>query len=676
MPSLRRAVFSIMWLFASAAPCAAAPAPHASTTVRPFVHPRVIVRPVRVAHVPGAPHHTKTPYLGTVSSIALSKNPQTITYDAKHDRFFFTTSFDGIFQLSPQGRVTLVASGFFNAVAFDKGTLYAAAFCKIDVIGLNGQAQTLAGGTSCGTRDGRGAKAQFQNPTGIAVDTKDGALYVTDFDRVRRVDPKTAVVTTFTPGGSIGGRYGGSSSSTLGIAYDANDDRFYLADTPNNVIRAISSTGSVTTLAGRCISRGSGCAPFQADGPAGVALFASPSDVAYDPSSAKLYVVDQGNWQVRALDASGNTTTLAGNGQPTIKNGVGLGASFAYPTSLAFRSKTNTLWVTDNALRTVTTAGPRQPPGPYAVTSFAVPSLSTPIGIAAGPGNAYLWFTETQAVGRLATDGTIVEYPLPAGHIGGQAIAVGADGNAWFADTYTQGSQHAGEIVRITPAGAMTPYTVPPNPKCSSEYVGLDNLSLGPDSALWFYDAAGGQVGRITTSGAVTTFPQSCFGSYYTGYVVGGLGTDVWLDQLVFDDFALYNTAGQVQYYVRYPGGPGTIGPDSNLWFLTYGAIGTYHAANGVVVLYPANSCVGYCSQNAGGIVSGPDQALWFAGNQGFGVGRVTTAGAVLTVTIPSPRSQPNGIAVGPDSNIWYVDGSAIKVGRISLSSGVRRHGR
>jgi len=125
---------------------------------------------------------------------------------------------------------------------------------------------------------------------------------------------------------------------------------------------------------------------------------------------------------------------------------------------------------------------------------------------------------------------------------------------------------------------------------------------------------------------------------------------------------------------VQYPAGPGTIGPDLNLWFLTYAGVGTYHASNGVVVLYPGNVCVSNCFGPAyGAIVTGADGALWYAANVGFSVGRLTSSGVGLSVPVPAPRSAPGGISAGPDGNLWFVDPGAVKVGRISLHSNLKR---
>ena len=95
-----------------------------------------------------------------------------------------------------------------------------------------GQVSTLAGAgpTSCGSTDGNTITAQFNRPTGIAVDASDN-LYVADTvsNKIRRVTP-LGVVTTIAGSGVSGSGDGTGSSATFntptGIAVDANGNVF------------------------------------------------------------------------------------------------------------------------------------------------------------------------------------------------------------------------------------------------------------------------------------------------------------------------------------------------------------------------------------------------------------------------------------------------------------------
>ncbi|WP_035374092.1 gluconolaconase [Pseudoduganella violaceinigra] len=145
----------------------------------------------------------------------------------------------------------------------------------VSVLALDGSVRVVAGGTE-GYRDGVGAAASFNTPSGIALD-KFGSLYV--------------------------------------------------ADTGNHVIRKITADGTVTTLAG------SGVAGY-ADGQGAQAQFNGPVGVAVG-SDGSVYVADTYNDRIRRIAADGSVTTLAGSGQPGFVDGLGAEAQFDTPCGIA-----------------------------------------------------------------------------------------------------------------------------------------------------------------------------------------------------------------------------------------------------------------------------------------------------------------------------------------------------
>jgi virginiamycin B lyase len=100
-----------------------------------------------------------------------------------------------------------------------------------------------------------------------------------------------------------------------------------------------------------------------------------------------------------------------------------------------------------------------------------------------------LAFLEIGKVGRITTGGQVTgEYPLPSGVSGvgqGSNIVLGPDGNFWF----TNGAE---SIIRMTPTGTMTRYTVPGTGQAAS------GLVVGPDGNLWFVDLLQNFIGRIS----------------------------------------------------------------------------------------------------------------------------------------------------------------------------------
>jgi hypothetical protein len=109
-------------------------------------------------------------------------------------------------------------------------------------IATNGVVSTLAGlvGTA-GHADGNGTNAQFNGPTGVAVDAA-GNVYVADTYNytIRRVSPDGTVTTIAGASGQYGYRDGGGTNALFdfasGIAVDGRGN-VYVADTDNNVIR-------------------------------------------------------------------------------------------------------------------------------------------------------------------------------------------------------------------------------------------------------------------------------------------------------------------------------------------------------------------------------------------------------------------------------------------------------
>jgi len=78
-----------------------------------------------------------------------------------------------------------------------------------------------------------------------------------------------------------------------GIAIDSSGN-LYVADTQNNLIRKVTPSGWVTTIAGS-LSAG------YVDGPSKSAKFFSPADVEVGPSGV-IYVADSGNNRIRKIE--------------------------------------------------------------------------------------------------------------------------------------------------------------------------------------------------------------------------------------------------------------------------------------------------------------------------------------------------------------------------------------
>jgi len=119
-----------------------------------------------------------------------------------------------------------------------------------------------------------------------------------------------------------------------------------IADSGNHQIRALDAFGLVTTLAG------TGTAGYQdADQPL-QAQFNDPRGLALDPHTGTLFVADRGNRVLRAIGPSGEVTTLAGvAGEAGSEDGVGPQARFTDLHGLAYCDQLGLLVVDGHSIR-------------------------------------------------------------------------------------------------------------------------------------------------------------------------------------------------------------------------------------------------------------------------------------------------------------------------------------
>ncbi len=262
------------------------------------------------------------------------------------------------------------------------------------------------------TTVGASASPAFNSPAGIAVDAS-GNIYVADStnNEIRKITP-SGTVTVLAGTGAVGSANGPADTATFrspeGVAVDSAGNVF-VADTDNNEIREISTSGQVTTVAGTTT-------PGAANGATGAAAsFYNPYGIAVD-SAGNLYVADTGNNEIREISASGAVTTLAGSVTAGSADGTGSAASFTNPFAVAVNSAGD-VYVADfgnNEIREVTPAG--------VVTTVA----------------------------GATTQGSADGFGAKASFYSPSGIAVDAAGNLYVADTNNN------EIRLISPNGYVT----------------------------------------------------------------------------------------------------------------------------------------------------------------------------------------------------------------------------
>lgn len=200
---------------------------------------------------------------------------------------------------------------------------------------FTGAVSTWAGTGQSGAQDGPGTSARFNSPQGIAVDPS-GFIYVADTGNhaIRRISPDQVVTTVV---GALGmpGLAGGVGADArfmgpAGLVLDASG-RVFVSDSLNGAIRMIIlATGEVTTLAGQGTQG-------DADGTGPGARLSNPTALAWD-GQGTLYIADSGNHKVRTLqiiNGAGVVQTLAGTGLPGDAEGENLGISLRQPYGLS-----------------------------------------------------------------------------------------------------------------------------------------------------------------------------------------------------------------------------------------------------------------------------------------------------------------------------------------------------
>lgn len=226
-----------------------------------------------------------------------------------------------------------------TGIAIDvKGNLYVADFDnhRIRKVSSDGVVSTIAGNGNAGLVDGKGGQAQFNHPVAIAIDKK-GNVYVADQGNhcIRKISP-VGVVETLAGNGIPGFAEGAGAQaqfySPTGLTVDKKGN-VIVADRDNHRIRQISPLGVVSTLAGLGI-------PGFAEGPCMSSLFNAPNGVAVD-SSGNLFVVEFIGQRIRKISLDGMVTTFAGNGKGGYADGLAEEAEFSRPTGVTIDTKGN-----------------------------------------------------------------------------------------------------------------------------------------------------------------------------------------------------------------------------------------------------------------------------------------------------------------------------------------------
>jgi sugar lactone lactonase YvrE len=216
---------------------------------------------------------------------------------------------------------------------------------------------TVAGtGTAGFGGDGGPATgARLSVPRGVALDAS-GNLFIADFGnaRVRKVEARTAIITTVAGGGATLGDGGPATSARVSgvaaVALDATGNMFIAEQQTHRVRMVAAGTGIITTIAGI------GTSGFSGDGgPATGAQLASPTGVAVD-ASGNLFIAE-GSRIRKVAAGTGIIATVAGGGrEPVLEGNPAVSAGIGNPAGVALDASGN-LFIASRSHNTVYKVG-------------------------------------------------------------------------------------------------------------------------------------------------------------------------------------------------------------------------------------------------------------------------------------------------------------------------------
>lgn len=365
-----------------------------------------------------------------------------------------------------------------------KGNVYFSSSNAVFKIDGSGNLTVVAGNSRPGySGDGGPAlQAQLNSPQGLAFD-KTGNLYIADSknNRVRMVDT-TGKITTFagtgasSPGGAGTFNDGGLAINSLlrlpsGVFVDGSGNVF-IADTGDNVIRKVTTDGIINTVVG------DGYGAFLGDTlPAINAELHTPTDV-YVDSSGNIYIADSANAAIREVTAStGIINTVAGNQTvgDTGDTGPATSAGITVPYAVVVDSSGNIFFAEngDGKVRKVT---------------IATNIITTVVG--AG----------TNGFGGDGSSAVKALLNFPTG------VALDSSGNIYIADSLNRRIRKvAGTTISTLAGNGVLSYSGDGGAATSAQLNTPDAVAVDSSGNLYIADTFNNVVRKVTAAGIIST---------------------------------------------------------------------------------------------------------------------------------------------------------------------------
>lgn len=422
-----------------------------------------------------------------------------------------------------------------------------------------------------------GGGAATGTPMAVSAVTVDGSgsLYIADSvsNRVLKVSAAGTVTLLAGNGSFAFSGDGGPAASAglfepMGVAVDSGGN-VYIADSQNNRIRKVNSSGAISTVAG------SGNPTFSGDGgPATSAGLYAPLGVAVD-NSGNLYIADNANFRVRKVDKTGTITTVAGGAAVPGFSGDGgpaVGAGLNLPGGLAVDANGN-IYIADvgnNRIRKVNTAGVISTVagngtkgfsgdgGPATSASLNLDSAHEGLAVD-GAGNLYIPDPGNNRVRKVDSSGVITTIAgSGAGNFSGDGspavsaglnkptdVALDSAGNIYIADTTNNrvrkiAAAAGGAAPSISTNGIVNGASFQPGIAANS-WMSIGGSNLSPVTDNWANAVVNGKLPTSLDGVSVSVGGKPGYIEYISSTLINLMAPDV--------------TAGPVQVTVTTPAG-------------------------------------------------------------------------------------------------------------------------
>lgn len=503
---------------------------------------------------------------------ATIQSPEGIAYDKEGNLYFIDSKNDLIRKLDLKGNVTTIAgvtasirsrkkeeekeekkapinlNNPHSLVINSLGEIYFTDRNSHSIMKIDTEAELtkISGSGKQGYQDGKLEEAEFNYPSGLAIDASDN-IYIADTNnhKIRKLSPDGSVTTV------SGSRKGYSSGNINFARFDSpthiavdESGNIYVSDSGNHKIRKISSEGFVTTVAG--IGRG-----YQ-DGLGRDAQFNKPQGLAVSPNGRILYVADSDNNRIREINlVDSRVKTLVGSGLAGYKDGNDELVSFKGPSALTFDTEGNLIVSdTDNhKIRKVSTEIQSQSNLSKGNKKYFVSTISgnhsydlvggsarfssyrAPHGIVKDSlGNLFITDKSNHVIRKVNADGEVSVFA-------GTGIAGDTDGNSIKAqfssptgitiDTednlyITDYANH--KIKKITIDGYVTTLAgsgesgFKDGTALEAEFKQPYDLTVSNDGTIYISDSDNHRIRKLDTLGEVTTLAGSGSSGFQDGY--------------------------------------------------------------------------------------------------------------------------------------------------------------